>query len=193
MSKIEEKKERLLNVAQSIFSRFGLFKTTIDEIAKAARVGKSSIYYYFKSKEDIFKAVVEKELKTLKEKINQALVNIDNPQEKLKVFILTRMKYLRELANIYNALQNDYLEHYAFVQKLRTDYDNEEIILIKEILQKGIQEERFAIDDVELTSTVILVTLKGVEFEWSTKFNENEIEKNIDKLLDLLFNGILRR
>ncbi len=193
MNKIEKKKELLLNVAQSIFSRFGLFKTTIDEIAKLARVGKSTIYYYFKSKEDIFKAVVEKELNTLREKINQALINVENPQERLKIFLLTRMKYLRELANIYNALQNDYLDHYTFIQQLRTDYDNEEIILIKEILQKGIDEERFAIDDVELTSTVILVTLKGVEFEWSTKFDEKEIVKNIDKLLDLLFNGILRR
>jgi len=60
MEKSEEKKNILLQVAQSIFARFGLFKTTVDEIAKAARMGKSSIYYYFRSKEDIFKAVLEK-------------------------------------------------------------------------------------------------------------------------------------
>ena len=41
-------------------------KTTMDEIAQAARKGKSSIYYYFTSKEDIFRAIVEKETKMLR-------------------------------------------------------------------------------------------------------------------------------
>ncbi|RLD78380.1 MAG: TetR/AcrR family transcriptional regulator, partial [Bacteroidetes bacterium] len=54
-------KENILDVAQSIFRKYGFKKTTMDEIAKAARKGKSTLYYYFKSKEEIFAAVIEKE------------------------------------------------------------------------------------------------------------------------------------
>ena len=47
------KKETILAVAEKFFARFGIRKTTMDEIAKMARIGKSTLYYYFKSKEDI--------------------------------------------------------------------------------------------------------------------------------------------
>ncbi|MCK4357400.1 MAG: helix-turn-helix transcriptional regulator, partial [Candidatus Cloacimonetes bacterium] len=46
-----DKKEQILKVAGNIFAKFGLKKTTMDEIAKLARMGKSTLYYYFKSKE----------------------------------------------------------------------------------------------------------------------------------------------
>ena len=57
----DEVRDKIIKIAALIFSKYGFSKTTVDEIAKAARKGKSTIYYYFKSKEDIFQAVVEKE------------------------------------------------------------------------------------------------------------------------------------
>ncbi len=193
MEKSEEKKNILLQVAQSIFARFGLFKTTVDEIAKAARMGKSSIYYYFRSKEDIFKAVLEKELKILKEKIAEAIAESRSPQEKLKNFIVTRMKYSKELANIYGALKDEYLRHYAFIQKLRQNYDREEINTVKNILQEGINQKVFFIKDLESTSFAIGTAIKGLEYDWAIRVGEKELEENIDSLLEVLFYGIIKR
>ena len=193
MEKSVEKKNILLEVAQSIFARFGLFKTSVDEIAKSARMGKSSIYYYFKSKEDIFKAVLEKELKTLQEKITTAMLQVKSPQEKLKKFVIVRMKYTKELANIYSALKDEYLKHYAFIQKLRQNYDREELKLIKKILEDGIKQKVFFIKDLELTSFAIATAIKGLEYDWAIRIEEKELEENIDNLLEVLFYGIIRR
>jgi AcrR family transcriptional regulator len=193
MEKSREKKNILLDVAQRIFARFGLFKTTLDEIAKAARMGKSSIYYYFKSKEDIFKAVLEKEIKTLKEKIATAMLEAKSPQEKLKKFIIARMKYMKELANIYGALKDEYLKHYAFIQKLRENYDNEEINIVKNILQEGIKQKVFFIKDLELTSFAIATAIKGLEYDWAINVEEKKLEENINSLLEVLFYGITKR
>ena len=57
----EEVRTHIVGVARKIFTRYGFRKTTMEEIAAASRKGKSSIYYYFKSKEEIFRAVVERE------------------------------------------------------------------------------------------------------------------------------------
>ena len=54
-------KTQLIEAAGVTFSRFGYRKTTMDDIAFAAGKGKSSLYYYFKNKEEVFEAVVEKE------------------------------------------------------------------------------------------------------------------------------------
>ena len=60
--KMEKKKKlNIIGAAQELFARFGFVKTTVDEIAKAASMGKATIYHYFKGKEDIYKEVVEKE------------------------------------------------------------------------------------------------------------------------------------
>jgi len=103
----EEVKNSIIAVARQIFSRFGFKKTTMDEIAIASRKGKSSIYYYFESKEDIFQAVVEKEASMLKRELQEAIKQVADPKEKLKVYVLVRMKTLKNLANYYDGASNN--------------------------------------------------------------------------------------
>ena len=191
--KSEEKKKIITKVAQNIFSKYGLVKTTVDEIAKAARMGRASLYHYFKSKEDIFKEVVEKENRYMKEKIREAIINEDTPQKKMKVYIFKKMEYLKELANIHSALKDDYLEHYAFIEKIREKNTREELFTVREILQEGEDKGFFQINDIELTAFAIVSALKGLEFPWSINISFPEIESNIDKLLEILFNGIVKR
>jgi len=93
----DEVKEAIVNVARHIFSRFGFKKTTMDEIAIASRKGKSSIYYYFASKEEIFQAVVEKEAEILKQELIKAINETDSPAHKLKMHVLIRMRTMGKL------------------------------------------------------------------------------------------------
>ncbi len=58
-------RENILKIAREIFSKYGFKKTTLDDIANAVRKGKSSLYYYFESKEDLFQAVIMKEVDIL--------------------------------------------------------------------------------------------------------------------------------
>ena len=58
-------KNRIVEVAQNIFKKYGFRKSTMDEIAVAAGKGKSTLYHYFKSKEEVFAAVIEKEGNTM--------------------------------------------------------------------------------------------------------------------------------
>ncbi len=188
-----EKKENIIESAQKLFSRFGFLKTTVNEIAKAARMGKASLYHYFKSKEDIFREVVEKESQVLSDKTREAIERENNPRDKIKAFIVTRMECLSELTNIYNALRSEHLEHYAFIEKAREANFREEIETVEAILEGGVRDGVFEIDDVELTAFAIISALKGLEYPWTTKVSEDEIGKNIDKLLEILFNGIVKR
>ena len=188
-----EKKGIITQVAQQIFSKYGMLKTTVEEIAKAARMGKASLYRYFKSKEDIFKEVVEKESRVLTEKIQEAIIGEDTPQKKIRAYIITRMKYLNKLANIHRALKDEYLDHYAFIEKIRRKNYQEEIETIKIILKEGVKKSIFKIRNVDLTSFAIISALKGLEYPWSVETPLLEIEKNMDNLLEILFNGIVEK
>lgn len=183
----------IIDISRNLFSKYGFLKTTVDEIAKSARMGKASIYYYFKNKEDIFREVIKKESDILSSKIREAINKEDTPQEKMKAFVITRMKYLNELANIYSVLKDEYLIHYAFIEKERENNFREEIKIVKSLLREGMEKNTFTVRDVDLTSFAIISALKGLEYSWSIKISMPEIEKNIDKLLEILFNGIVKK
>lgn len=194
MAKLEKDvREIIIEVAQHIFGRFGFRKTTIDEIAKATHKAKSSIYHYFKSKEEIFQAIVEKESQQLKAEIKKAISQENTPQKKLHAYVITRMYAVQRLVNFYSALKDEYFEHYGFIEKLRIKHDKEEIKIIKEILKEGIEQAIFSIKDLEITTFAIITALKGLEYSWAIGSNISKIEKNIDNLLEILFNGIVRR
>ncbi len=179
--------------AQLIFSKCGLKKTTMEKIAASSSIAKSSIYYYFKSKEDIFEAVLEKEAQVFRATINSTISKFDSPQDKIKYYVLTRMKMFQKLANFYTAFKKEYIENYAFISRIRKKYDTEEQTIIQDILTEGIQHHNLMIKDTELTSLAILTAMKGFELQWSVEKSIVDIEKDIDFLLEVLFYGLVKR
>ena len=123
----EEVRAQIVSVARKIFTRYGFKKTTMEEIAAATRKGKSSIYYYFQSKEDIFRAVVEKEAEELKERLDKTINTEAPPIDKLKAYILFRLHHVRTLENFYAALNEEYLSHMDFILEIRQKFDQEEL------------------------------------------------------------------
>lgn len=190
----DEIRENILGVAQGIFSRFGFKKTTMEDIAKAARKGKSTLYYYFKSKEEVFEAVVDYEASIM---TNKLLLIVENekidPKEKLRQYILTRMKMFDELSNLYVTLKQDMLEQYAFVQKYRKKYDELEMSFIAKILRQGNEKEIFNVKEENLDAVAFTLStaMKGLEIPFFTENKYTELESRLDSLMDILFYGIV--
>jgi AcrR family transcriptional regulator len=190
----EEVKNSIIAVARQIFSRFGFKKTTMDEIAIASRKGKSSIYYYFESKEDIFQAVVEKEASMLRRELQEAIKLVPDPKEKLKVYVLVRMKTLKNLANYYDAIRSEYLSHLDFVENIRKKYDDEEISMVESILKEGAEKMEFNIENTRLAAIAIVTALKGLEIPMFWQNNADfDMEKRLDDLINILFYGLVCR
>jgi AcrR family transcriptional regulator len=189
----DEVKEAIVNVARHIFSRFGFKKTTMDEIAIASRKGKSSIYYYFASKEEIFEAVVQKEASILKNELIKANSEADSPEAKLKAHVLVRMHNMEKLANFYSAIKDDFLSHLEFIERIRKKYDQEEIQMMESILAEGVEDGIFEIGDTSLAAIAIVTALKGMEIPLFWGVEEKDIEQRLDHLIHILFHGIMKR
>ena len=193
MMKQDDIRETIINVARNIFAKFGFRKTTVEEIAQAARKGKSSIYHYFSSKEDIFNAVVEKETSALHSALAEAVKTASTPEDKLKAYIRTRMDTIGNLANLYSALRDEYLDHFSFIEKIRSQFDHKEINMIKEILIEGANKGDFVIEDYEITAFGIITALKGLEYPIFIKKEFVDFETKFNGLLNVLFHGILKK
>jgi AcrR family transcriptional regulator len=186
-------RETILKTAQKLFARFGFNKTTVDEIASAAHIAKSTFYHHFASKEDIFRAVIEWEGQTLAKRIRDAVEEADTPQEKLRAYVITRMGYLRELANFYSALRDEYLEHYPFIESVRQKDFEDEMAMFREILSEGLRKKVLNLKDgdVEVTTLAVITALRGLEYPWTAKTGIADINEHAEVLLHMLFHGIL--
>ena len=189
----EEVRESVLKVAQEIFTRYGFHKTTMDDIAKGMGKGKSSIYYYYSSKEDIFSAVVEKELSELRSKILASVDAATGPREKLKAYVVERMQGLGKMVNLFNVLRREFASQRDFTDRIRLKTDEEEIHIIRGILDEGVSGGIFNLGDTYITAMVIVTALKGMEIPLVIDKEENHLEMKLDRLLDILFYGMIKR
>ena len=192
-NKKDVNRETILQIAQEIFSKFGYKKTTLDDIAYAGRKGKSSLYYYFNSKEDLFQAVIAKEVDILKQALEKVVFRSMDPEEKLREYILTKLRTFRDLANLYNALEND-VTAIGFINDIKEKNEKDEIRMIKRILIEDVHRDKFQIDDLNLTAIGISMTIKGLEMPLSTgNYGAYDIETSVDNLVRIICYGIMRR
>src|SRR5512133_1246081 len=189
----EEARTKIIDIARNIFTHFGFKKTTMEEIALATRKGKSSIYYYFNSKEDIFKAVVEKEAEELKAELYKKIADVEDPIERLKVYITVRMRKLNKLTNFYTALKSDYMSHLEFIEQIRKSYDQDEVRVVAGIIQEGIERGKFSVEDPHLSAEAIVNSMKGLEIPLFINKEHGNFEARLDSLIKFLFYGIVNR
>ncbi len=81
-SKIQRKNRRkIMNAALEVFSTYGYRGSTIDQIAKAAEMSKSSVFYYFSSKTEVYVALLSETLKEWLEPLTKLDAKGDPAQE----------------------------------------------------------------------------------------------------------------
>lgn len=189
----EEYRTRIILTARKIFSHYGFRKTTMEEISRALKMGKSSIYYYFGSKEEIFEAVVLYEANQLRKQLTKAIKDVDSPPDKLRNYIYVRMKAFAELSNYYNAVFDKNLDHYEFIEKIRSRYDREELAILRLLVYVGSTRGVFRVKDSEYAAMAIQTMLKGMEVPLFWRKREIDINDRLEAILNLIFNGINRR
>jgi AcrR family transcriptional regulator len=189
----EEYRKKIILIAGQIFSHYGFKKTTMDEIATGLKMGKSSIYYYFESKEDIFEAVVRYEANVLRNELTTAIKSVDSPIEKMRNYVFVRMKTFEKLSNYYNAIFDKNLDHFDFIETIREKYDREELAILRLIIYHGERKKVFNVVNSEYTALAIQTTLKGLEVPLFWKKKEVNIEKRLNAILDVLFYGIVKK
>jgi len=190
----DEVREALIEIARTVFGKYGFKKTTVDDIAEAAGKGKSSLYYYFKSKDEIFLAVIKREIELVKEKIKERIEGIEDPIDKIKTYIKSRMHDLKELVNIYSVVGSDFKANFQYLEQIRNEIDKEENELIKGFLKEGISKGIFReIDNnIDLSAKICVAALKGLEI--FVVDNQEEIsEEQYDTIMDIVFFGLIKR
>lgn len=183
-------REAIVSAAATRFARFGLEKTTMEDIARAAGKAKSSLYYYFKSKEAVFAEVIRREIEGLQASILEAVRREEDPYARFRAFVKARLAYLNEKADEYTTIRDDHLKHYGFIRDLTGDYSAWEIRTLERLVAEGRDRGDFRVTDAGAVARALFFALKGLEYPWTINLTRREIERSVDLLVDILLAGI---
>jgi len=160
---ISKTKNLLVDIARQLFAKNGFENTTMNEIAVASNKGRRTLYTYFKSKEEIFLAVIQAELKRLYERMEEVARKSISPEEKMLQLIFAHLEAVKEVVSRNGNLRAEFFRDVWQVESVRKTFDKNEISLFRRVLNEGNDKGVFDVKNVRLTAEITHYCLKGCE------------------------------
>lgn len=160
---VQKTRAKLVDVARQLFAKKGVEDTTMNDIAVASRKGRRTLYTYFKSKEQIYMAVVESELEMLSDRLEEAARKMVSPDKKILELIMTHLDTIKMVVYRNGTLRASFFRDIWRVETMRKHFDQTEIVLFRRILEEGKAQGYFDIDNVEITADILHYCIKGIE------------------------------
>ena len=160
---VSKTRAKLVDVARQLFAKKGVDDTTMNDIAVASKKGRRTLYTYFKSKEDIYMAVVESELEMLSDAMEQVAKKDITPDEKILKLIETHLDSIIMVVYRNGTLRAGFFRNIWRVEAVRKNFDTKEIKLFKQVLAEGKDKGIFDIDNVDIIADIVHYCIKGIE------------------------------
>lgn len=186
--KQSETKAQIIEVARKLFAKRGVESITMNDIAVASEFGRRTLYTYFKSKEELFWAVVASEqakaLKTM-----EAITDKDIPaDEKIIELIYTRLRGARDVVSRNGSLRGSFFRDIWMVEHVRKEFDLREMKMIEKVLTAGKEEGVFKIEHIDLLAEFFHYCIKGLEVPFirgklGKNLSDSEIKRYVKKMV----------
>jgi AcrR family transcriptional regulator len=195
--KQKEVREAILDATDSLLSRYGYKKMTIDDLAKEVGIGKGSVYLHFTSKEELVLSHIDRIIEQLKGKLAAISKSDAKPEERLRKMLKTRVLHRFESVQHYTQNLNDLLAAIrpSFLAR-REIYFNEEARIFAGVVEDGQKSADFTDGDAaEIAESMILATNSLLPFNLTVQElgSRRDVESKIQRLADLLLQGLCRR
>jgi AcrR family transcriptional regulator len=196
--KKRDKKEKIVESARKVFSKYGYNKTTLDDIGNIVGMKKNSLYHYFKNKEDLFSYIIDGEADLYFRYINEEIKKGRNAEEKVKIFIIDGIKYSRERLNLYNSTVAARMEIFHLVENYHKDFVSKQYKILMGVLKEGVKNNEFvkheskklAEDLIDMTNSIeehFFITSGAKYFR---DINLGKTDKKISNLLNFILKGL---
>ena len=168
----EDKAGLIISAAQKLFGLYGAEKTSMREIAEGLHMSKASLYYYFPDKENLYKAVIEKEQAEFLETLEKNIIDNSDPAECLRHYALNRLSYFKYLVNLGRVSPESISDFKPLIADSFRNFREKEKKLVMQILEKGENNGQFKTRDAYETASLFLDILRGLR---SVFFNNKKL------------------
>ena len=172
-----EVREKIVHAAIIAFSKYGYDRTRMDDIADTAKLSKGTLYLYFKSKEELFYAISENNIRDLKEHLSALFTKSEDLVSDSQKFYVNFRKASEQsdkifLETIAESSRNQKLQEMLYHQRLKVLDVVTEYLSLQ--IKKGFLSSDFDIDAVALG---LVALYDGLTVDKIIGINESQNEK----------------
>ncbi len=175
---VSKTKAKLVDVARQLFAKNGVDDTTMNDIALASKKGRRTLYTYFKSKEEIYMAVVESELEILSNALEKVVAQNLSPDVTILQMIETHLDAIKMVVLRNGTMRAGFFRDIWRVERVRRNFDQREINLFKQILTEGKEKGIFEIDNIDIMADILHYCIKGIEVPYIRGQIGEDLEDN---------------
>ena len=177
------RKKRIIEGALAVFNRAGIDKTTMEEIAMEAGFGKATLYYYYPSKDDVYKEIMVTGWKSLWMEVEETILNESPPKKKIFEILYQICEVVKNDNNLYKFLFTapNYIQE---TEELPwKTYQKRLYSVLESTIEQGCKEGDF----INLNPSIIMQAIGGLFHELllgkKDNLTENDFEIMISNLL----------
>jgi TetR/AcrR family transcriptional regulator len=173
-----DKRSSILHAARERFFHFGFGKVTMDEIAADLGMSKAALYYYFPTKEDIFRQVISAEQEDFVHRIESIIQKKGTASKKLGEFFAEHLTLLGTLLDL--RILSDQAGHAIkpIMRDLFKAFSQKEAALLETIFREGKKRKEFTIDFPETTALLLEHVLVGLRIRFFKSILDRESGKD---------------
>ena len=158
----EDKADLILSAAQKLFGLYGAEKTSMREIADDLHMSKASLYYYFPDKENLYKAVIEKEQAEFLDTLEKDIQDNTDPAESLRRYALNRLSYFKYLVNLGRIGPASIPDFKPLIADSFKAFREKEKKIVMQILEKGESSGQFKTNNTYEVATLFLDIMRSL-------------------------------
>ena len=189
----EERKDQIMNAAEGVFSQKGFNDARMDDIAEETGLSKGTLYLYFKSKEDLVIAILDRMFKEVFQGLKARKNTESSATEAIWRFtedaIRDYKKMMRMMPIAYEFLALVFRN--KIVQKAFKQYFNHYMNALVPIIQRGIDSGEFRRAEAEDIAIAAGAIFEGTILLWVYDKSRVDVERHIRSSIDLLLKGVL--
>ena len=155
-------KDTIKDVSIDLFYKKGYFASSISDIARAAGIQKSSIYYHYSNKEDILFDILKTTMIDLDANLEKRLKGIESTEERMRTaihsHIFFHMERQKEVLISDSELRGLTVDNYKTIIQMRDEYEHK----FQSIIKRGIDEGIFAETEFKILSYAIITMCTAI-------------------------------
>jgi len=187
-----ERKKEIILAAKNVMLKYGIRKTTLEDIAVECGVKKTALYYYFKGKDDLLKTMFSQTMRDLRQELSESIKAGRNTKEKLKIFMHKKLNIFRENQPFVELLHRENLptivkEYFHKEQKIMMEFDYN---TVKKLIEAGIESSIIQVTSIDSLIWMILGVTYGTGFSLHIEDKEINAEKMFEDTINIIFKGI---
>ncbi len=185
----EFRRSEIIGAARTVFARGGFDAGIMDEIAREAGVAKGTLYLYFRNKTEIYKAVLDHDMKELKESTIERVDAATGLKNKIRAFVLVRLERARINREFFRIMDSD-SRSLTYTRSQYREWLREPVLRLAAAIERDAAKGKIRRIDPEKTAWLIVDMTRGTIQRSLLASTDAQPARDADFLLDFIWTAL---